>query len=151
MTRKLSALFIVVISTFISAHSVAEPLLASVAIEPDAVVTTDRVVVTVHGSYTCGPLPPSEPFGSNFAFIDGQVRQASGRNITQGSFFVSAPLCDGLPQSFQASAPASLIPWHGGLGRAQATISVQRCDEFYNCENSSASTDVQIKITGGRQ
>ena len=151
MTRPISICIIALMSMFASAHAIAEPLVASISIDPDAIVTSDRLLVTIHGTYACGPVP-SGPAGANYADIDGAVSQAAGRDITRGSFFLRPDVvCDGLPQAFEASVVASSLPFHGGLARANASLYVERCDEFFNCETARSETNVQIKIKGGGQ
>ena len=148
MIRKLPVLTVATIAAFLSTQSIASDLVATITINPDAVVTTDHLVVTIHGNYTCGPFTLPDPYGMNWAYLQGSVKKATGRSITEGEFWFT-PVCDGILQSFQASVPAYTIPWHGGKGRASAIIDVRRCDEFYNCENATGSTDVQITIKGG--
>ncbi len=134
-------------------HAGASHLSASLAIDPTANLSTDRIVVTVHGTYTCGPILPEVPFpGTDFGNLFVDVRQASGQSITEGfgnlSTF-STLICDGALHPFQVLVPASEIPWHGGLARVNASISVQDCDQFFQCENASSTVDAQLKIQGG--
>ena len=52
---------------------------AAVAIDRVATMSTDRLVITLTGRYTCGPLPQPQPtLGATFASASGQVSQAAG-------------------------------------------------------------------------
>ncbi|HEY2989413.1 MAG TPA: hypothetical protein VGL11_16895 [Candidatus Binatia bacterium] len=134
----------------LSATPARAALSASLTIDPVATRTTDRLVVIVTGSYTCGPVPQPQPNeGSNFADIFVSVEQASGRSIAQGENGVFA-VCDGNPQTFEISIHSENIPWHGGQARAIGALFVQQCDEFFNCESARSDVDVQIKLQGGK-
>jgi hypothetical protein len=49
----------------------------------------------------------------------------------------------------QLTVLASAFPWRGGQARAIAQLFVQQCDEFFNCEQVTGSTNVKIRIRGG--
>ncbi|HEY6946203.1 MAG TPA: hypothetical protein VI431_13775 [Candidatus Acidoferrum sp.] len=121
---------------------------AVVAVDNVAIMSTDRLVITLTGRYTCGPLPQPQPtLGATFATASGQVSQADGRDIGQGGFgFI--PICDASEHTFQANVQAGNIPWHGGLARARITLFVQLCDQFFNCQQATATADTQISIRG---
>lgn len=121
---------------------------AVVAVDSVATMSTDRLVITLTGRYTCGPLPQPQPtLGATFATASGQVSQADGRDIGQGGFgFI--PTCDAAEHAFQTNVLAGNIPWHGGPARARVTLFVQLCDQFFNCQQANATADTQISIRG---
>ena len=124
---------------------------ATISVNSQAILSSDRIQVIVSGTYTCGPLPQPQPtLGATFAFADFSLSQAAGRDVAQalGGF---AALCDGLPQVFQAPIFATTIPWHGGKARLVGSLYVQLCDEFFNCEFANASINTAVRISGGPQ
>ena len=131
---------------FFSGEAVADPLRAAITIDPIANLSSDHLVVTMSGTYSCGPLPQPQE-GSNFAFVTGSLAQASGREIATGSLGFQ-PLCDDQLHPFELGVHAGNIPWHGGKARVTATLSVQLC-EFFPCETASSSLDQQISVRGG--
>lgn len=119
-------------------------LSATLAIDNTASRTRDRIEVIVTGSYTCGPLPAPEVTG--FASIGLTVVQSSGRQIAFGSSFLDvSTTCDTVQHPLQISVPASNIPWHGGLGRVMATLSVTDFSVSPPL-TASASVDQQVRI-----
>ena len=129
-------------------HAQSPSLSATITVDRIAVVSTDRLVVTLTGTYTCGPLPQPQPtIGATFAGAQGQLTQAAGRAITEGGFAFT-PVCDLNLHNFQTSVHAENMPWHGGPARVRVTLNVQECDEFFNCQFASATADVQINIRG---
>ncbi len=144
------ALAVAVLAAAAVEYVKADPLSASIMVDRSATMTTDRLVVIVTGSYSCGPLPQPQPmFGTTFADAGGSVQQASGRTITNGEFgFI--PLCDGAQHTYRAQAFASNMPWHGGLARASVNLHVVLCcDESGNQEFADASVNAGITIQGG--
>ncbi len=130
------------------AYGQSSTISAAVAIDRVATMSTDRLVITLTGRYTCGPLPQPQPtLGGTFASASGQVSQAAGRDIAQGGFGFT-PLCDALEHTFQANVLAGNIPWHGGPARARLNVFVQLCDEFFNCQQASATADMQVNVQG---
>lgn len=151
MLRKLLAFAgIITVTTFSVSPAHADHLNATLNVDPDASVTTDRLVVFVTGTYTCGPLDITPNPQGDFTAISVVVRQASGRDVNQGFGF--APVtCDDTLRTFQAPATDQiLVPWHGGQARVNATLSMQDCDEFFiDCHLLNISEERQIKIKGG--
>lgn len=132
---------------FFSGKAVADPLSATLTINPDATLSSDRLVVTISGTYSCSPLPQAE---SAFATITVNVSQASGRQVAASGFFGVQPICDGQLHPFKAGAHASNIPWHGGKGRVMANLFIQSC-ESSPCETVTSSVDKPVSIRGGGQ
>ena len=127
----------------------ASHLSASFAFNRSADKSTDRIVLTVRGTYECGPLPqPQPPSGATFASINVVVVQAQGRDIARGESSLT-PICDAVPRDFTLQILATEFPWHGGQARAIGTLFIQECDEAFNCEQVSANANVQIRISGG--
>lgn len=140
---------VTIISAFAIGHAQADHLSVSLTVDPTATLSTDRIVVTVRGTVTCGPLLPPDIPGLDFGNIFLVMRQASGRSITQGLGFFE-PLCDGTSERFESLVPADQMPWHGGLARVNASANVQDCNEFFQCENAFSTVDTQIKVRGGQ-
>ncbi len=136
----------------ITGLAAADPPIARISINAVAALSHDRLNITVSGSCTCGPLPQPQPpyLGASFASVSGSVDQASGREVIQGQLFFE-PNCDGLEHTFEVAVPASITPWHGGLARVRAMITVQRCDPFFDCEQATGTVDAQIKVRGGQE
>src|SRR6266571_6310489 len=119
MNKKFFAISCVLLTAALPfpAYGQSSSISAAVAIDRVATVSQDRLVITLNGRYTCGPLPQPQPTqGGTFAFASGQVSQAAGRDIAEGTFGFT-PICDALEHTFQANAQAVNIPWHGGLAR----------------------------------
>jgi hypothetical protein len=133
----------------VAGQAYADHLTAQIALSPSAQMTTDHVVLTLAGTYLCGPLPQPQPtIGGTFAGLNATVWQAQGRDLAQGTSGIT-PVCDGAVHEFQLTVLASAFPWRGGQARAIAQLFVQQCDEFFNCEQVTGSTNVKIQIRGG--
>lgn len=140
---------LVLMSLPFSAHAQTPTISATFIVDPVANMTTDRLAITLTGRYTCGPLPQPQPSqGSTFAGVQGQVSQAAGRDIAEGGFGFT-PVCDAVEHAFQTNVGAGNIPWRGGLARVRASLFVQLCDEFFNCQQVSAAVDMKISVRGG--
>jgi len=150
MTKKSFAIFCVLLTAALPfpAYGQTSTISAAVTVDRVATLSTDRLVITLTGRYTCGPLPQPQPtLGSTFAGATGQVSQAAGRDIAEGGFGFT-PICDALEHTFQANVLAGNIPWHGGPARARVNVFVQLCDEFFNCQQANATADMQISVRG---
>ena len=149
MTKKFFAIFCMFLTAALPFPAYGQnSISATVAVDNVATMSTDRLVITLTGRYSCGPLPQPQPtLGATFATASGQVSQADGRDIAQGGFgFI--PTCDASEHTFQANVLAGNIPWHGGLARARVTLFVQLCDQFFNCQQANATADTQISFRG---
>jgi len=132
----------------VSAYAQSPSISAVFFVDRSATKATDRVVITLTGTYTCGPLPQPQPTqGSTFAGVNGSVSQAAGRDIAEGGFAFT-PICDAVEHTFQTNVQADNIPWHGGPARVRASLFVQLCDEFSNCQQVNSAVDMQISIRG---
>ncbi len=150
MVKKFFAISCVLLTAALPfpAYGQSSTISAAVAVDGVAAVSTDRLVITLTGRYTCGPLPQPQPtLGATFATAMGQVSQAAGRAIAEGGFGFT-PICDALEHTFQANVLATNIPWHGGPARARVNLFVQLCDQFFNCQQASATADMQISVRG---
>ena len=148
MVKKTFFVVLLGLSLAICPQVFAEDLSATISVDPVAFKSNDKLLVTISGTYSCGPIPQPQGPGSTFANFSGSLSQASGRNITQGGFGMQ-PLCDGQIQEFETGVHPDYIPWHGGKARVIAFIFVQKCDQFYDCENVNISIDEQVSIRGG--
>jgi hypothetical protein len=131
----------------------ADHLSASVTLDPTASRFTDRLVITVTGSYSCDPFVPDNP-GTDFASGFIEVRQAAGRGITLGGGFFQ-PQCDGNSQMFESNVPVDIFmapdagPWHGGPAHGVVSLFVQDCEPgFINCHNAFSIAEGTIRLTG---
>jgi hypothetical protein len=132
----------------VPAYAQSPSISAAFSVDGTAIMATDRLVITLTGTYTCGPLPqPQPPQGGTFAGVQGSVGQAAGRDIAEGGFGFT-PICDAVEHTFQANVQAGNIPWHGGKARVRANLFVQLCDEFFNCQQATSAVDKQISIRG---
>ncbi len=148
MNKRVVLSIVVAVLLWFSGSAMADPLSAALTIDPIANLSSDHLVVTLSGTYRCGPLPQPQG-GFNFAFVMGALAQASGREIA-GAALSFEPLCDDLAHPFELGVHAQNIPWHGGKARLTANLSVQSCQNF-PCETASSSVDQQISIRGGGQ
>jgi hypothetical protein len=128
------------VSALISGPAKADHLSASITIDPDASRSRDRLIITVTGTYSCGP---------SFSFAQGfvEVSQAAGQSIIRGFGFFE-PQCDGTLQTFEADVGADIRPWKGGKARARGVVFVEECTEF-ECESTFAEATSTIHIGGG--
>jgi len=141
-------LFVILCGLVLSVSARPQSISATFSVDPVATKSTDRLVVTLTGKYTCGPLPqPQPPIGATFAGAEGQLNEAAGRDIAEGGFAFT-PTCDAVEHTFQANVLSNNIPWHGGQARVRADLFVQLCDQFGNCQQVRASVDMQISIRG---
>ena len=148
MAQKLLFVIACVLLASFSARAQSPTISAVFSVDPVATKATDRLVITLTGRYTCGPLPQPQPTqGSTFAGVNGQVSQAAGRDIAEGGFAFT-PVCDAVEHVFQANVQTGNIPWHGGPARVRASLFVQLCDEFFNCQQVNAAVDMQVSIRG---
>ncbi len=123
----------------------------SISLDKKASLASDRITLTVIGSYSCSPVEVINP-QTDFTSVSIQVRQASGRSITTGGGFLYTTngdlVCDDTTRTFQSVVSADQQPWHGGQAYAVGTIESQSCPTFF-CDHSSARTQSQIQISGG--
>jgi len=132
------------VSAFISGPAEADHLTASLTFDPDASRSQDRLVITVTGTYTCGPMVGG--FGGfAFAFID--VSQAAGQSIIRG-FAGFEPQCDDTLQTFEVEVGADNRPWKGGKARAHGGVFVEDCTEF-ECHSAFGEATTTIRVGGG--
>ncbi|HEY3216034.1 MAG TPA: hypothetical protein VGK93_06035 [Candidatus Eisenbacteria bacterium] len=118
-------------------------LTAQITVDPAAVVSTDRLVVTITGRYTLGPAGPNSQTSGVLT-----VSQASGTEVAGGHVFFT-PIADGVEHTFVFNVHAENRPFHGGKGRVQASVRVDDCSTCCPCASASGSADVQVSIRGG--
>ena len=151
MINKLCAIIACVLLSMAQSVSVfaqSPSISAALSVDRTATMATDRLVITLTGRYTCGPLPqPQPPTGSTFAGVQGSLSQAAGRDIAEGGFAFT-PICDEVEHTFQTNVLSDNIPWHGGNARVRANLFVQLCDEFFNCQQATSAVDMHISIRG---
>ena len=136
------------LGAFAAAQAEAAPT-ASLSLDPTASVIANRVAFTVTGTYTCGPVVVDNP-NSDFADLTINVSQAAGQSLAHGVGALGGLLCDGNPQTFAIPVQAEDRPFHGGAAFADGSLFVQDCTaDQSSCEQASARTQVQIRITGG--
>jgi hypothetical protein len=124
----------------ISVPAEADHLFASLTIDPDASRSPEHLVITVTGTYTCGPT-------STYENAQIEVTQAVGGKIIRG---VSGfqPQCDGTLQTYEVNVAAENRAWKGGRARARGTLYIQDCNEFF-CEDTFADASTSIRLGGG--
>jgi hypothetical protein len=146
-SKLLHASAVALIGTFLSGQAEADPLSASLTLDSVALRSTDRLVVTVTGTYTCGPIVVDDP-NSDFGTLEIFVSQAAGQSITRGSGGRLLQ-CDGNSQEFEVLVFANDRPWHGGQARASGSVFVQDCTTEFQCDNAGASAEGPIHVRGG--
>lgn len=129
-----------------SDYAYADSLSAAISIDSTGVLSSDHLVVTISGTYRCGPLPQPQG-GMSFATFSCNLSQASGREIATGTVGFD-PVCDDQVHPIELPVHAQNIPWHGGKARVMANLNVQSCGT-YPCETVSSTVDKGISIKGG--
>lgn len=145
--KKLGLATVAALVTLIAAgqvHSQDQPLTASIAFDPAAMLSNDRINVTLTGRYTCGPLRAAEPGSGTFAGFSGSLLRASGRQVASTIFGLQLT-CDGTEKAFQVDVPALEIPWHGGPARVRGSLTVQDCTS-YPCDTTQVNVNTQVKL-----
>jgi len=125
----------------LSNHAQAATLLS---IDEKAKLSTNHLVITVTGTYSCG----LDEFGQPEAVaIVISVRQAAGKSIAFG-YHTLTPVCDGTLKQFSADVVAQAdvngnvsAPFHGGPARADAHVFVTSGNDIDFGQN--------ISVTGG--
>ncbi|GEM_PF-5029244 len=132
---------------FLHGAAAAETLTAVLSVDPVAKISNDRLVITITGTYRCGPIPASQS-PSNWGMLSGTLAQVAGREIAKADWGLQ-PVCDNQPQTFEYGVHATTIPWHGGKIRVTARLNVQVCQDYSTCDTASSSVDQQLSIRGG--
>jgi hypothetical protein len=125
--------------------AVANPISASFTVDRTAALSLDRLVVTVTGTYICGPiLSGDEGFG--FGQLTITVSQPAGRQIATGWNATTQLECDGTSQDFEMQVQTGNIPLHAGPATVHGNIFVQSCPFSGNCEQvfSDAFSSVML-------
>jgi hypothetical protein len=125
--------------------AVANPISASFTVDPNAALSLDRLVVTVTGTYICGPiLSGDEGFG--FGQLSIAVSQPAGRQIATGSNSTTQLVCDGTSQVFEMQVQTENIPLHPGPATVHGNIFVQSCPFVGNCEQAFSDAFASVKL-----
>lgn len=148
MIRKLSILAFSAACALISAQANAA-VSVDLSIDPIATKTTDRILLTMTGTYNCS-LGNETPSYSSTA-LRGSIHRAVGRTVERVN--VNFPtggdlICDGTDHVYTATAIATSSPWSGGKAHVFAEFEITDCG-LYTCERKLLNVDQSIRISGG--